>query len=162
MRDRYSRQRDPPLPGAPDRNRSSFPAVLRTSPSLGSAGAAFADTAAAARPRAPTRIAAVMRMWISFIERGRPPYTNDVHRLEFHSRKSLCGARVLVLARFFLDAHQPAQLVASARQAGAHRADRHVEDRGDLVIRHAFEADEQNHLALLRRQFAEGGFQIAQ
>jgi hypothetical protein len=80
-----------------------------------------------------------------------PPYTNDAHRREFHSRESLSGARVLVLARFFVDAHQAAQLVASARQARAHRADRHLEDRRDLVIGHAFEADEQDHLALLRR-----------
>jgi SAM-dependent methyltransferase len=45
--------------------------------------------------------------------------------------------------------------VASARQAGADGADRNTEDVCGGLVRHSFEPDEQDHLALLPRQAGE-------
>jgi hypothetical protein len=55
----------------------------------------------------------------------------------------------------FRQAHQSAQRVASARQAGADGADRNTEDVCGGLVRHSFEPDEQDHLALLPRQAGE-------
>jgi hypothetical protein len=52
------------------------------------------------------------------------------------------GTRVLALAQLFLHTHQSAQLVASARQSRAHRANWYFKNRGYLLIGHAFETDE--------------------
>jgi len=45
--------------------------------------------------------------------------------------------------------------VASARQAGADGADRNTEDVCGGLVRHSFEPDERDHLALLPRQAGE-------
>ena len=55
----------------------------------------------------------------------------------------------------FRQAHQSAQRVASARQAGAGGADRTLRMFAAVFVRHSFKPDEQDHLALLPRQAGE-------
>jgi hypothetical protein len=73
-----------------------------------------------------------------------------------------CTRSIGMSSRLILHVHQPPQLVTSPGQTRAHSADRHAEDRGDLVVTHPFEADEQDHLALFLRQLADRPFEIAQ
>lgn len=58
--------------------------------------------------------------------------------------------------------HQPAQLFATARQAGSHSSDRHPEDQRDLLVLHAFKTHEQDHLPLFRHQLGDCRLEIAQ
>src|ERR1700693_2266231 len=58
--------------------------------------------------------------------------------------------------------HQTPQLIAPTRQARADRADRDAENLGDLLVAHAFEPDEQDHLALFLRQLGDRGLKVAQ
>src|SRR5690242_21744402 len=73
--------------------------------------------------------------------------------------RSSSGTQSLVLC---LHAHQLAQLVAAAREARAHGADRYFENGGHFLVRHAFEPDEKDYFALLRLQLAKRGFEVTQ
>ena len=59
-------------------------------------------------------------------------------------------------------ADQPAQRVAAARQARADRAHRHVEHLGHVLVAHAFEPDQQDHLALLLGKLGQRAVEVAQ
>ena len=55
-----------------------------------------------------------------------------------------------------------AQPCARPRQPRHHGADRHADDRRDPGIAHLLDGDEQQHLALLRRQALQRALEVAQ
>src|SRR5579883_619015 len=59
-------------------------------------------------------------------------------------------------------AHELAQHLPAARQARAYGADGNVEHRGDLLVPHAFQSDQEENRALLLRQLGDGAFEIAE
>src|SRR5579875_3510043 len=58
--------------------------------------------------------------------------------------------------------HHPPQGFAAARQARHHRAQGDLQHLGGLLIAHAFQADEEDDLLLLRRQCVEGAREVPQ
>ena len=73
-----------------------------------------------------------------------------------------CGPLCTSNSGIILQIHQLSQHVAATRQPGSDSTDRDAEDRGDLFVTHAFETDEQDHLALFIWQTSHRPFKVAQ
>jgi Uncharacterized protein conserved in bacteria (DUF2252) len=85
-------------------------------------------------------------------------FRDEAPTLRHGARDSLTARRL----RSIPSVHQPAERLATARHARADRPDRHVEYPRGLLIRSAFETDQEKHPALLLVNLCEGAIEIPQ